>query len=98
MRKNKLMTNDKSRLSYNELLIEYGCLLICIEDGISMDTRMQILLDVFEVFEFLNEINKSNPLILERMSEAEQSVLEKPGVAFDRWVDNKDKIISKSGQ
>lgn len=45
-------------------------------------------------FEFLNEINKSNPLILERMSEAEQSVLEKPGVAFDRWVDNKDKIIS----
>lgn len=28
------------------------------------------------------------------MSEAEQSVLEKPGVAFDRWVDNKDKIIS----
>ena len=85
---------NKSRLSYNELLIEYGCLLICIEDGISMDTRMQILLDVFEVFEFLNEINKSNPLILERMSEAEQSVLEKPGVAFDRWVDNKDKIIS----
>lgn len=90
----KVPNGNKSRLSYNELLIEYGCLLICIEDGISMDTRMQILLDVFEVFEFLNEINKSNPLILERMSEAEQSVLEKPGVAFDRWVDNKDKIIS----
>lgn len=80
----KVPNGNKSRLSYNELLIEYGCLLICIEDGISMDTRMQILLDVFEVFEFLNEINKSNPLILERMSEAEQSVLEKPGVAFDR--------------
>ena len=90
----KVSNGNKSRLSYNELLIEYGCLLICIEDGISMDTRMQILLDVFDVFEFLNEINKSNPLILERMSEAEQSVLEKPGVAFDRWVDNKDKIIS----
>ena len=90
----KVPNGNKSRLSYNELLIEYGCLLICIEDGISMDTRMQILLEVFDVFEFLNEINKSKLLILERMSEAEQSVLEKPGVAFDRWVDNKDKIIS----
>lgn len=45
----KVPNGNKSRLSYNELLIEYGCLLICIEDGISMDTRMQILLDVFEV-------------------------------------------------
>lgn len=41
----KVPNGNKSRLSYNELLIEYGCLLICIEDGISMDTRMQILLD-----------------------------------------------------
>lgn len=90
----KVPDGNKSRLSYNELLIEYGCLLICIEDGISMDARMQILLEVFDVFEFLNEINKSKSLILERMREAEQSVLEKPGVSFDKWIDNRDKIIS----
>ena len=84
----------KNRLSYNEMLIEYGCLLICLEEELTMDKRMQILLEVFDVFEFLNDINKAKGIILERMSIAEQCVLEKPGVSFENWINHKDRIIA----
>ena len=85
--------NDKkNRLSYNELIIEYGSLLVCLENEITMDTKMQILLEIFEVFGFLNDINKGKSRILEQMSLAEQSVLERPGVSFEKWIGKFERI------
>lgn len=83
-----------NRLTYNELVIEYGSLLICMESELTTAQKMQILLELFGVFEFLNDINKGKNVILERLSVAEQSVLETPGVSFENWIENKDKIIS----
>lgn len=84
----------RERYSYNELLIEFGCLLVCYEDSLSMDEKMQILLEVFDVFSFLNDLNKGKLSTLEKLALAEQCVLERTGVSFENWINNKDKIIA----
>lgn len=82
-----------NRLTYNELMIEYGSLLICLETELSAAWKMQILLEIFSVFEFLNDMNKCKNNILERLGAAEQNVLEVPGVAFEDWMKNRDRIL-----
>ena len=86
--------NEKSgRRTYNELIIEYGSLLITLETELSADHKLEILLEIYDVYGFLNDINKAKEDILERMNLAEEKVLETPGVSFDRWIENHEKIM-----
>lgn len=75
-----------TRLTYNELIIEYGSFLIIYDDDLDYSQKVQILLEVFAVYEFLNDINKGKLKILQNLKLAEQNVLETPGVQYEDWI------------
>lgn len=80
------------RLTFNELVIEYGCLIIALEDQLSHDQKLDILVEIFDVYTFLNDINKGKKSIISRLLSAEQIVLETPGIHFEKWIECKDEI------
>lgn len=82
----------RGRLTFNELVIEFGGLIIVLEDKMSHDQKLDILIEMFEVFEFLNDINKEKKSIINRLREAEQIVLETPGIHFEKWIESMEQI------
>lgn len=44
--------NKKGRLTFNELVIEYGSLIISLEDQLSHDQKLDILIELFDVFSY----------------------------------------------
>lgn len=88
----RTQSNKTGRLTFNELVIEFGSLIISFEDHLSYDQKLDILIEIFGVFSFLNDINKEKESIVSRLVSAEQIVLETPGVSFEKWINCKDKI------
>ena len=84
--------SPQGRLTFNELVIEYGSLAVIYHDQLSADQRLDILLEIFEVYQLLNDVNKMKSTITYRLSSAEQRVLETPGVSFEKWLSCKDQI------
>lgn len=83
---------QRGRLTYNEMVIEYGSLEILYNEQISSDHKMDILLEIFDVYQLLNDINKAKTNIQNRLIYAEQSILETPGVSFGKWLSCKNEI------
>lgn len=90
----KVRAQDKGRgrLTYNELAIEYGSLIIAYEEQLSSDHKLDILIEMFNIYSFLNEINKEKQSVISRLVFAEQAVLETPGIHFEKWIEKYDKI------
>lgn len=86
--------STRSRMTFNELVIEFGGLMIVLEDKITHDQKLDILIEIFEVFQFLNDINKEKENIINRLREAEQIVLETPGIHFEKWIESTEQIQS----
>ena len=87
--------NSKTgRLTFNELVIEFGSLIIVLEDQLSHNQKLDILIEIFNVFSFLNDINKGKKSVINRLVSAEQIVLETPGIHFEKWIQCKDAIQS----
>ena len=85
--------NSKTRrLTFNELVIEFGSLIIVLEDQLSHDQKLDVLIEIFNVFSFLNDINKGKKSIVNRLVSAEQIVLETPGIHYEKWIQCKDEI------
>lgn len=82
------------RLTYNELVIAFGCTLINLSSELDHDEKLDILLEIFQVFELLNDFNKNKDSITSMMREAEQTVLETPGVSFDHWMVSRESIMA----
>lgn len=82
----------RGRLTYNELAIEYGSLIIAYEEQLSSDNKLDILIEMFNIYSFLNEINKEKQSVISRLVFAEQAVLETPGIHFEKWIEKIDKI------
>lgn len=82
----------RRRLTYNELAIEYGSLIIAYEKQLTNDQKLDILIEIFNIYLFLNEINKENDSIISRLVFAEQTVLETPGIHFEKWIEKKNEI------
>ena len=82
----------KKRFTYNELVIEYGSLLIAFSQEFSIDQKFDVLSDIFEVYDLLNDINKGKSNIIYRLKNAEQAVLETPGMDFEIWINRQERI------
>lgn len=84
--------NKRSRLTFNELVIEYGCLVILFEDQLSLDQKLDILIELFNVYSFLNDINREKKSIIDRLVLSEQTVLETPGIHLEKWISCQEQI------
>lgn len=82
----------RRRLTYNELVIEYGSLLIVFSQEFSINQKFEVLSEIFEVYNLLNDINKGKGNIIYRLKNAEQAVLETPGLGFEIWINKQDRI------
>lgn len=89
---NQRQSKNRARLTYNELVIEYGSLMITYNDQLSSDQKMDVLLEIFDIYQLLNDMNKSKANIINRLICAEQSVIETPGVSFEKWLLCKNNI------
>lgn len=90
----RTQSNKTGRSTFNELVIEFGSLIITLDDQLSYDQKLDILIEIFDVFSFLNDINKGKRNIVSRLVSAEQIVLETPGIHFEKWIKCKDEIQS----
>ena len=88
----RVQDKGRGRLTYNELAIEYGSLIIAYEEQLSSDHKLDILIEMFNIYSFLNEINKEKQSVISRLVFAEQAVLETPGIHFEKWIEKIDKI------
>jgi len=84
--------SKRSRLTFNELVIEYGSLVILFEDQLSLDQKLDILIELFDVYMFLNDINREKKSIIDRLVLSEQTVLETPGIHFEKWISCQEQI------
>ncbi len=84
--------SKRGRLTFNELIIEYGSLVIMFEDQLSPDRKLDILLELFDVYTFLNDINREKKGIVDRLVRSEQAVLETPGICFEKWISCQEQI------
>lgn len=82
----------RRRLTYNELVIEYGSLLIVFSQELSINQKFEVLSEIFGVYNLLNDINKGKGNIIYRLKNAEQAVLETPGLGFEIWINKQDRI------
>lgn len=82
-----------TRITYNELIIEYGSLLISCDEELPKSQKIQILLEIFAVYQFLSDVNKTKQSILDNLKLAEQNVLETPGVRYADWIGYCEKIF-----
>lgn len=80
------------RHTYNELIIEYGSLLIVYDENISANDKFEILSQIFAVYELLNDANKGKSSIVSSLKNAEQMVLETPGVDFEIWMSRQERM------
>ena len=82
----------KKRLTYNELIIEYGSLLVIFEEEFSTKQKFEVVSEIFAVYELLNDINKGKSNVIFRLKNAEQIVLETPGIDFETWIDRQERM------
>lgn len=90
---NRKQRRNRRRYSYNELVIQFGSLLILYGKELSHDQKLPILLTLFNVYELLNSNNKEDNGTRNALVDAEMAVLEKQGLSFDAWIQETDSIL-----
>ena len=85
-------TKKLSRKTYNELVIQFGSLLIVADDTVSHDEKFEILSSMMDVFGLLADINKEKESVVEELKAAEIKVLSTVGMSLDIWLNRFPRI------